>query len=601
MKKRMRLGWAMLLILTVTLVSSCKKDDPEPAVIASFTFSVDAADFSKVLFTNASQNYATVSWDFGDASAVSAEVNPTHVYATVGEYTVKLTATSPGGVTDTYTAKVTIADPNILLTKLVGEGATGKTWKFLHDASNGVFPLQVGPADHSAIWWAMGNNNDEIAFRTCQTDDEWTFKRDGSMIIDLHGDFFRDGGVWQDPVYTCGSTNTMIGINGEDLSALGGGTHQFRLKAGSPTTLAAIGKGAFIGSPKLGDGKEVNFGTSAANPIVLSDSITYSVVSLYDGTVDTLIIEGNYKWDAGAGGYYRFVLVHYDNPADEPPIPGPKPIATYTYAINGLSVTFTNTSVNGVTYLWDFGDGATSTEKNPVHTYASGGMYMITLKATNSMGDNTTSQPVFATTDVLTDALLQGPAWKVLPTDLGVFVGPAMGSYAWWHVPGALLTGGTGTDNWTCLPDDEFTFSAGGVFTYDTKGSARSDGYFGGTNGCIDDAGIAASGNGAAFGSGTHAYAFTPATATKRAVITLTSPAGKAAFIGFLKGYNGVASGVAGGENTDNSKLANGGSATNTYEVMGYAKTPTKEYLFVTVDISADHSGGASWSAVLVR
>ncbi|MFZ4707660.1 MAG: hypothetical protein ACOYMF_16790, partial [Bacteroidales bacterium] len=239
--------------------------------------------------------------------------------------------------------------------------------------------------------------------------------------------------------------------------------------------------------------------------------------------------------------------------------------------------------------------------KNPVHTYASGGMYMITLKATNSMGDNTTSQPVFATTDVLTDALLQGPAWKVQPTDLGLFVGPAMGSYAWWHVPAALLTGGTGTDNWTCLPDDEFTFSAGGVFTYDTKGSARSDGYFGGDNGCIDDAGIAASGNGAAFGSGTHAYTFTPASGANRAIITLTSPAGKAAFIGFLKGYNGVASGVAGGENTDKTKLANGGSATNTYEVMGYAKTATKEYLFVTVDISADHSGGASWSAVLVR
>jgi hypothetical protein len=45
----------------------------------------------------------------------------------------------------------------------------------------------------------------------------------------------------------------------------------------------------------------------------------------------------------------------------------------------------------------------------------------------------------------------------------------------------------------------------------------------------------------------------------------------------------------------------NFGSPTNTYEVMGYANSGTKEYLFVTVDITADHSGGSSWSAILER
>ena len=45
-------------------------------------------------------------------------------------------------------------------------------------------------------------------------------------------------------------------------------------------------------------------------------------------------------------------------------------------------VTFTNTSVveGDASYFWDFGDGSTSTEENPIHTYTDGGIYEPTLK-----------------------------------------------------------------------------------------------------------------------------------------------------------------------------------------------------------------------------
>ncbi|GAB1405026.1 hypothetical protein MASR1M74_22050 [Lentimicrobium sp.] len=66
------------------------------------------------------------------------------------------------------------------------------------------------------------------------------------------------------------------------------------------------------------------------------------------------------------------------------------------------------------------------------------------------------------------------------------------------------------------------------------------------------------------------------------------------AFIGFYKGYYG-------GENTNGANPPNGGNLTNQYEVMGYANTGSKEYLFVTVDVSAAHDGSASWSVVLER
>jgi len=108
---------------------------------------------------------------------------------------------------------------------------------------------------------------------------------------------------------------------------------------------------------------------------------------------------------------------------------------------------------------------------------------------------------------------------------------------------------------------------------------------------------------GAAFGSATHTYVLTPATGTTRPIITLTNGTltgggAAAAFLGFYKGYYG-------GENAKKSDgtypIANGGFATNTYEVMGYANTGSKEYLFVSVDITAAHDGTSAWSVILER
>jgi len=593
MKRIMKLSWALLFILTVTLVSSCKDDEKEPDVIASFTSSVNAADFMTVAFTNESQNFKSLSWNFGDNSAVSAEENPSHTYAAVGEYTVVLTATSPGGVTDSYSEKITIADPNEELTKLVGE--TSKTWKLLRDVTTGVFPLEVGPIDHSTIWWAVGNGNDELAKRPCLFNDEWTFSRDGSMVFDAHGDYWAEGGVFVPENICANTSDPMVSATGEDLSAWGNGSHKFRMDLATKK-ITAIGKGAFIGFLKATTDNEV----MKLDPMV-QDSVTYDIVSLYDGAVDTLIVQVNYKFNVGdpaPGGYWRFVLVHYDDPSQEPALPGNKPNAGFTMALSGLTATFTNTTTDATSYNWEFGDGQTSSEMNPVHNYAVGGPYTVKLTASNSNGESTATQAAFVTADVLTDALLQGAAWRVRVEDQSIFVGPGLGSSAWWSLPKAFMVNGTGTDDWTCIADDEFTFADGGIFKYDTKGSARNDGYFGGTNGCIDDAGIAASGNGAAFGScATHTYTFTPAGkkgVNSRPIIILTNAPGFAAFIGFMKGYYG-------GENTDGSKAPNGGFDTNQYEVMGYANTGTKEYLFVSVDLTADHTGGSAWSVILER
>ena len=62
----------------------------------------------------------------------------------------------------------------------------------------------------------------------------------------------------------------------------------------------------------------------------------------------------------------------------------PIPTANFTTIQNGLTATFTNTSTNSTSYLWDFGDGMTSTETSPVHTYATPTTYQVSLFATNA-------------------------------------------------------------------------------------------------------------------------------------------------------------------------------------------------------------------------
>ncbi|MFA6361911.1 PKD domain-containing protein [Methanoregula sp.] len=61
-----------------------------------------------------------------------------------------------------------------------------------------------------------------------------------------------------------------------------------------------------------------------------------------------------------------------------------------------LTVILTDTSMGDITgWSWDFGDGSTSTEQNPVHTYSKTGNYSVLLTVTGPAGKNTLEEPVF--------------------------------------------------------------------------------------------------------------------------------------------------------------------------------------------------------------
>ncbi|MBK6595113.1 MAG: SMP-30/gluconolactonase/LRE family protein [Burkholderiales bacterium] len=83
--------------------------------------------------------------------------------------------------------------------------------------------------------------------------------------------------------------------------------------------------------------------------------------------------------------------------------------ATTTSGTAPLTVQFTGTGSSSVTsdvlsYLWTFGDGATSTERNPSHVFTAAGTYSVTLSVSNTTGQSASAsaQTITVSTGVST-------------------------------------------------------------------------------------------------------------------------------------------------------------------------------------------------------
>jgi hypothetical protein len=84
------------------------------------------------------------------------------------------------------------------------------------------------------------------------------------------------------------------------------------------------------------------------------------------------------------------IIVFFAGCADEEEmLPQIKAEFTFTVNENTGTVTFINTSTNATKFLWDFGDGETSTEINPIKTFATGS-YTVRLTASNVAGASAT-------------------------------------------------------------------------------------------------------------------------------------------------------------------------------------------------------------------
>lgn len=102
---------------------------------------------------------------------------------------------------------------------------------------------------------------------------------------------------------------------------------------------------------------------------------------------------------------------------DEPT--GPTPTVEFEidkpFAEVDDEITFTNNTIDGATFSWDFGDGETSTLENPTHEYDEVGEYTVTLTATGTGGISSVS----------TETIVVGGRWvtgfdilAIEPTDV---------------------------------------------------------------------------------------------------------------------------------------------------------------------------------------
>jgi len=144
----------------------------------------------------------------------------------------------------------------------------------------------------------------------------------------------------------------------------------------------------------------------------------------------------------------------------------PEPFASFQYEVstdNPLEVNFTNTSENAESYSWDFGDGESSTEENPVHTYAEAGTYDVVLTATNK---DDVSTEATKTIEVGGSNPLSGDdskTWKLYREGTSMGVGPnADEARTWWNL--------SNDGSRPCVYQHEFIFHADGTFEFKDNG-----------------------------------------------------------------------------------------------------------------------------------
>ena len=160
----------------------------------------------------------------------------------------------------------------------------------------------------------------------------------------------------------------------------------------STTTAAPVA--GFTGTPTSG---------SAPLAVAFTDTSTNSPTSWYwtfgDGTTSTLQHPSHTYSAAGtytvslkatnAGGSNTLTRTGYITVSSTAVAPVAGFTGTPTSGSAPLTVAFTDTSTNSPTsWAWTFGDGGTSTLKNPVYTYTTSGIYTVTLKATNAGGSS---------------------------------------------------------------------------------------------------------------------------------------------------------------------------------------------------------------------
>lgn len=277
-------------------------------------------------------------WDFGDG-VTSSQQNPSHTYNSYGNYDVTLIVTNPSGCTDTIkkTGFIKIEKAVIKIPSLPAEGCVPFT---INPVAN------VTALDAVTSWlWDFGDGSTSTAQNPSHT-----YPNQGTYTVTL--------------VITTstGCTDTLRITN-----AVKAGTKPTPDFSAVPTPVCAYQPVKFTDQSSPTDQWLWNFG---------------------DGTTSTSHNPSHTYTNVGT---FTVTLTAYNNgcPATiskpnlitvNPPIARFRTVPNCT---NRLQFSFVDQSVGPVTWSWDFGDGTTSSQQNPVHNFPALGTYTVSLTVTN--------------------------------------------------------------------------------------------------------------------------------------------------------------------------------------------------------------------------
>lgn len=481
--------WFFLILAAGLILLPAVAGATAPA--ASFTSNITTGTtvpFS-VQFIDTSSNVPTSwIWSFGDGGTSSVK-DPPHTYTTAGTYTVTLTTTNADG-SDTETKTGYIA---------VSKSSTAPAASFISNVTTGTNPLSIQFVDSSTnsptAWaWSFGDGGTSSVQNPVHT-----YTGDGTYTVTLSAvNSAGSSTVSKDafitvtesssaPVASFKSTDTYgdspLTIQFIDTSrnsptawvwSFGdGGTslvqnpsHTYTTAGTYTVTMTSTNSGGSSTSTELDmitvetaepiASFETNV-TSGTAPLAVrfTDTSTNTPTSWYwsfgdGGTSD----EENPAYEYEDGGTYSVIFTATNSEGSNTTtvskcisvtaITAPVPLfsADVTSGTAPLTVRFTDTSTNSPeSWEWNFGDGSSSTEQSPVHTFTSSGLYSVTLTVTNEGGSRTatTSNYITATSELssaytepesVTDTPVEPSEETVVPIDAGVTVTPTESAQA---------------------------------------------------------------------------------------------------------------------------------------------------------------------------
>ncbi len=340
--------------------------------------------------TNGPNNWL---WNFGDGTTSNFQ-HPSHIYQSNGTYTVKLYTSNAYGADSLI--KNNVVSINKPIDPIIPNDTAncGATSFVFHASGNGTIkwfnsPTATLPIDTGSVFNTNTLNSTTTYYIESQVNAPSIYgaKTDNSG----GGGYFNSTGVHY-LVFDCLSPSKIKSVK---IYANSAGSRTFQLQNSTGTVLAS----KTVSVPKDTSRVILDFNIPVQNNLRLAGpdnpnlyrnnagvnypyQIGNNIVIKYSSatTNPTSYYYYFYDWEVQgeACRSNRLPLNAYINTTN--------PTPSYTYNANSLNVNFTNTTTQGNTYLWHFGDGTTSTQANPTHTYSSSGSYNVNLIATNACG-----------------------------------------------------------------------------------------------------------------------------------------------------------------------------------------------------------------------